>query len=205
MDPRLVADEIVLLSERDDTVDLTDSPELRRVTNDWVEGFLGGRAGDVCVCSESRLGSRGARPRVDGEGIAFSLSVLVLWGRAGGAFFAGRVGIAGVIVPVELPLRWGEAVPCAWVGVREGGRLGGGGGGGLLEGAVKFLCLLSAAILSERELNVGSSVSAIIFVRGPDRIERADLGNVRFRRENVQRAICNLLFAGPHTSLKCLA
>lgn len=169
-DPRLGVDESVLLfSERDDMVDLTDSPELRRATNDCVEGLLGGRAGDSCVCSESRRGSGGARPRAGAEEIAFSFSELVLWGRVGGAFFAGRAGTAGLAAPSA----------GAWVGVREGGRLGGGGGGGLLEGAVKFLCLLRAAILSERELNVCSSVSAIVFARGRDGIEGCAANDLR--------------------------
>lgn len=161
-DPRLVVDESVLLPrDCDDTVDLMDSPEARRTTSDWVEGLLGGRPGDVCVCSESRLGSGGARPRAVGEGVAFSGPVLVLWGRVGGSFLVGRTGTSGVAGCEPSP-GWGEAVACAWVGAREGGRLGGGGGGGLLEGAVKFLCLLRAAILSDSELNVGSSVSAIV-------------------------------------------
>lgn len=159
MEPRLVADERVLFRETDDTVDLIDSPELRRIAKDWAEGRLGGRAGDSCDCSESRRGNDGgARPRAGGEGIAypfsfsFSVSAMVLLGRIGGAFLVGRVGTFGV-VPCGLPLGRGEVAACAWVGAREEGRLGGGGGGGLLVGAVKFLCLLRAAILSASELN----------------------------------------------------
>lgn len=188
----------MLLSESEDAVDLTDSPELRRVTSDWTEGLLGGRVGDVCVSSESRLGSGGASPRAIGEDTAFSLSVLVLCGKAGGAFFAGRAGTAGIVALAGSPLGWGVAVPCDGAGGRETGRLGGGGGGGRLEeGAVKFLCLLRAAILSDRELNVGSSVSAIVLstqIEEVVRSERCVVATRRCRGTVFQCDVRDLLF-----------
>lgn len=65
--------------ESEDIVDLIDSPELRRTASEWTEGLLGGRAGDVCVLSVSRLGAGGARLlRVGGEDSPFSVAVLLL-------------------------------------------------------------------------------------------------------------------------------
>lgn len=62
----------------------------------------------------------------------------------------GLAGTAGVAFCVA-PFKEGEFT---WLGVLDGGLFGGGGGGGLFAvGAVKFLWLFSAAILSARELN----------------------------------------------------
>lgn len=94
-----------------ETYDLTDSFELRRsaTASDCVDGLLGGRPGDIC--SESRLGSAGARLRFGSEGVSFSMSVLLLCGRAGGAFLTGRAGMFGVVI-WEFPFNGGEV---AWV------------------------------------------------------------------------------------------
>lgn len=91
---------------------------------------------------------------------SFGGSVLLLCGRAGGALFAGLAGTTGVALSVgEAPFKLGELT---WLGVFDDGLFGGGGGGGLLVGAVKLRCWFSAAILSARELNRGSSVSAMV-------------------------------------------
>lgn len=77
--PGLVADEAVLFNDSEETVercDLTDSLEIRRATtSDWVDGLLGGRAGDGCDCSVSLLGKGGARARTGGEQWSISFSV----------------------------------------------------------------------------------------------------------------------------------
>lgn len=71
----------------------------------------------------------------------------------------GLAGTTGVAF-CAAPFKGGEFT---WLGALDGGLFGGGGGGGLFAvGAVKFLCWFSAAILSARELNRGSSVSAIV-------------------------------------------
>lgn len=154
-----MADEAVLFSDSEDMVDrcdLTDSFEVfRATTSDWVDGLLGGRAGDGFDCSVSLLGKGGAKARAGGEEWPMSFSVWLLDGReGGGAFLAGSEGIVGVAL-CESPFE----------GAREAGRLGGGGGGGLLEGAVKFFCWFRAAILSARELKRGSSASAIVIAQ----------------------------------------
>lgn len=162
LNPELVADEAVLLRDSEEmveTCDLMDSLEVRRVTSDWIDGLLGGRAGDGCDCSLSLLGNGGARVRAEGEDWLTLFSVWLLDGKRGGAFLAGRDGILGVSF-CELPLTAVGNV-CVSLGVREAGRFGGGGGGGLFEGVVKFFCWFKAAILSAREVKRGSSVSAI--------------------------------------------
>lgn len=154
--PGLVADEAVLFNDREEMVercDLTDSLEVRRaMTSDWVDGLLGGRAGDGCGCSVSLLCKEGARARAGGDEWPTSFSVWLLDGRAGGALLTGREGIVGVAL----------CEPCVSAGAREAGRFGGGGGGGLLEGVVKFFCWFRAAILSAKELKRGSSASAMV-------------------------------------------
>lgn len=53
-------------------VDLMDSPEVRRMANDWTDGLLGGKAGDVWVWSVSLLGKGGmSPPDAGGEGCPF--------------------------------------------------------------------------------------------------------------------------------------
>lgn len=99
--------------EREDMVDLTDSPELRRTASDWTDGLLGGKDGDVSDRSESRLGVGGARLlRIEGEVRPLSLAVLLLWGSTGGAFLTGRAGTVGVAF-CEWPFEAGEAAVCA--------------------------------------------------------------------------------------------
>lgn len=72
----------------------------------------------------------------------------------------GLAGTTGVAF-CAAPFKGGEFT---WLGALDGGLLGGGGGGGLFAvGVVKFRCWFSAAILSARELNWRSSVSAIVF------------------------------------------
>lgn len=138
-----MADEAVLFKDSEEMVDmcdLMDSLEVRRATSDWVDGLLGGRAGDVWSCSVSLLGKGGAIPRAGAEARPMSVSVWLLDGRAGGgAFLTGRAGNVGV-ASRELPFALNEAVGCVSLGVREAGRFGGGGGGGLFDGVVKFFC-----------------------------------------------------------------
>lgn len=62
----------------------------------------------------------------------------------------GLAGTTGVAFCAALSRGGGST----WLGALDGGLFGGGGGGGLFAvGAVKFLWLFSAAILSARELN----------------------------------------------------
>lgn len=70
----------------------------------------------------------------------------------------GLAGTTGVALCAALSKGGGST----WLGALDGGLFGGGGGGLFAVGVVKFLWLFSAAILSARELNRGSSVSAMI-------------------------------------------
>lgn len=86
----LLSEGIVLVRDSEDMVDLTDSFELRRTAKDCVEALRGGKAGDGLSWSESLRGNCGGpAPRSGCE------TVLVLCGRTGGAFLAGRAGRDG--------------------------------------------------------------------------------------------------------------
>lgn len=161
-----------------DTCDMSLELEPRLAASCCVEGLRGGSAGDGCAgdgCAEPacedglRLGRAGGCATVapfraasggeDGSGSTPSCDTFVGVRRGSGGrdSASGWDGVAGL--------------PCWSAPVEEGcfGRLGGGGGGARFvgAGALKFFCLLRAAIRSARVTSCGSSVSAIFQRKTP--------------------------------------
>lgn len=165
----VVSTEVVLVREemgfndRLETVEIWDtSDELEPLLfgNGCADGLRAGKAGDGCD-EFLRSGSGGGTSRLGGVGGVSTansdLPVLVRCGRDGGLRFCGRAGKLGLCVGT-VPFALG-------VGTVDAGFAapGGGGGGGrfVVGGLVKFFCLFRAAMRSARELNLGSSTSAI--------------------------------------------
>lgn len=152
-------------NERLETVDIWDtSDELEPLLlgNGCADGLRVGKAGDGCE-EFLRSGSGGGASRfakVEGDSTMTSdLLVFVRCGRDGGLRFCGRAGKLGLCVEV-MPFASRVAVLGA-----DFAAPGGGGGGGrfvVVGGVEKFFCLFRAAMRSARELNLGSSTSAML-------------------------------------------
>lgn len=142
-----------------DICETSDELEPRRVCNVWVDGRLGGRAGEEPVfVRDGKAG--GARRPGGASGVSRAGVVVERRGSAGDEPLSCAPDIDGLWATTRVPLPLFK--PCA----SDLGRPGGGGGGGRFLGPSppleKFFCWLRAAIRSARELNLGSSTSAIL-------------------------------------------